>query len=113
VPGPPLIDVAAIRAYCDGRVPAKFLDQLRVEAVVDGNAVTIVERRPPWREDFGPEWTTGLVARLGYTHKTATWSLFWRDRNQRWHRYTRIGPSARITVLLDEIEADPAAIFWG
>ena len=111
--GPPPIDVAAIRAYCDGRVPAQFLDQLRVDAVVDGNAVTIVERRPPWREDFGPEWTAGPVARLRYTHKAATWSLFWRDRNQRWHRYTRIGPSARITVLLDEIEADPTAIFWG
>ena len=111
--GPPPIDVAAIRAYCDGRVPAQFLDQLRVEAVVDGNAVTIVERRPPWREDFGPESTTGPVACLRYTHKTATWSLFWRDRNQKWHRYTRIGPSARVTVLLDEIEADPTAIFWG
>ncbi len=113
MPGPPPIDVAAIRAYCDGRVPAQFLDQLRVEAVVDGNAVTIVERRPPWREDFGPEWTAGLVAGLRYTHKTATWSLFWRDRNQKWHGYTRLGPSARVNVLLDEIEADPTAIFWG
>ena len=113
MPGPPPIDVAAIRAYCDGRVPAQFLDQLRVDAVVDGNAVTIVERRPPWREDFGPEWTAGPVARLRYTHKTAAWSLFWRDRNQKWHRYTRTGPFARVNVLLDEIEVDPTAIFWG
>jgi hypothetical protein len=60
VSGPPPIDVAAIRAYCDGRVPSKFLGQYRVEAAVDGNAVTIVERRPPWREDFGSEWTAGL-----------------------------------------------------
>ncbi len=111
--GPPLIDVAAVRAYCDRRVPARFLDQIRVEAVVDGNAVTIVERRPPWREDFGPDWTTGPVARMRYTQKTGTWALFWRDRNQRWHRYTRIGSSAQITVLLDEIEADPTCIFWG
>jgi hypothetical protein len=39
--------------------------------------------------------------------------LFGCDRNQKWHRYTRAGPSARVNVLLDEIEADPTAIFWG
>jgi hypothetical protein len=47
------------------------------------------------------------------TIKEQTTSLFWRDRNQQWHRYTRLGSSARVNVLLDEIEADPTAIFWG
>ncbi len=58
VPGPPPIDAAAIRSYCKQRVPPHALDQVRVEAIVDGNTVTIAERRP-WRTDLGPEWTTG------------------------------------------------------
>jgi len=41
------------------------------------------------------------------------WMLYWRDRNLRWHRYDRIGPSPHIDPLLAEIEADPTSIFWG
>jgi hypothetical protein len=89
------------------------LDQVRLEASVDGNAVTIVERRAPWRPDFGPEWTTGPVARLRYVHKYRHWTLFWRDRNERWHRYHLVQPTADVTFLLDEIERDPTGLFWG
>ncbi|HEY2655752.1 MAG TPA: DUF3024 domain-containing protein [Solirubrobacteraceae bacterium] len=111
--GPPPIDVAAIRCYCEQRVPPHVLDQVRLEASVDGNAVTIVERRAPWRPDFGPEWTTGPVARLRYVHKYRHWTLFWRDRNERWHRYHLVQPTADVTFLLDEIERDPTGLFWG
>ncbi len=44
--------------------------QVRVEAEVDTRAVTIVERRPPWREDFGREWTRSPIARLRYVQRT-------------------------------------------
>ncbi len=113
MPGPPPIDVAAIRSYCEQRVPPHALDEVRVEAIVDGNTVTIVERRPPWRPDFGPEWTTGRVARLRYVHKYRHWRLLWRDRNEGWQRYDRVEPTTDVTVLLDEIEQDPICIFWG
>ena len=113
LPRPPPIDVAAIRSYCEQRIPPHALDQVRVEASVDGNAVTIVERRSPWRADFGPEWTAGPVARLRYVHKHQHWTLLWRDRNERWHRYDLVEPTADVTVLLDEIERDPTGIFWG
>ena len=75
--------------------------------------MTIVERRAPWREDFGPEWTRSPIARLRYVQRTGVWTLYWRDRNACWHRYDRVGPSARIEVLLDELDADPTGIFWG
>jgi Protein of unknown function (DUF3024) len=113
VPGPPPIDVASIRSYCEQRVPPHALHQVRIEAIVDGNTVTIAERRAPWRPDFGPEWTTGPVARLRYVHKYRHWTLLWRDRNQRWHHYDLVEPTADVTVLLDEIEKDPTCIFWG
>ena len=47
VPGPPPVDVAAIRSFCEQRVPPHAFDQVRVEAIVEGNAVTIAERRAP------------------------------------------------------------------
>jgi len=39
--------------------------------------------------------------------------LFWRDRNQKWHKYDLVEPSSDVLVLLDEIDRDPTCIFWG
>ncbi len=41
------------------------------------------------------------------------WSLYWRDRNLKFHRYDRVASTPTIQVLLDEITADPTSIFWG
>jgi hypothetical protein len=75
--------------------------------------MTIVERRAPWRAGDGPEWTRLPVARLRYTQTSQTWSLYWQDRNQRFHHYDQLSPSARIDDLLAEIDRDPTGIFWG
>jgi hypothetical protein len=53
------------------------------------------------------------MARLRFTMKKGEWSLYWRDRNLAFHRYDRFAPSPFVGDLLDEIEADPTAIFWG
>jgi Protein of unknown function (DUF3024) len=79
----PGLDVAAVRAYCEQRVPPHVLYQVRVEVVLTRGAVTIVQRRAPWREDYGPEWST-LGTRLRYTAARGKWTLYWRDRNARW-----------------------------
>src|SRR6185369_2439377 len=55
--------------------------------------LTIVERRAPWREDFGPEWTAFPIARLRYTAADKSWTLYWRDRNLRFHLYEPMAPS--------------------
>lgn len=109
----PSLDIAAIRHFCGQRVPPHALHQVRLEAVVNPRTVTIVERRAPWHEDYGPEWTSNGVARFRYTAKTGLWTLYWRDRNQRWHRYDFTAPSSNIITLLDEVDRDPTAIFWG
>ena len=41
------------------------------------------------------------------------WTLHWRYRNLRFHRYDRIEPSADVAALIDEIDRDPTGIFWG
>jgi len=109
----PGLDVAAIRHFCEQRVPPEAFDEVRLDAEVGGSAVTIVECRAPWREDYGPEWTRLGIARLRYSAKGAAWSLYWRDRNERWHRYDRTSPTGDVISLLDEIDKDPTGIFWG
>jgi hypothetical protein len=111
--GPPGLDVAAIRAYCEQRVPSHAREEVCVQAELDGNAVTIVERRPPWRPGLGTEWTSSPIARLRYVARDKLWSLYWRDRNSKWHRYTDVRPTPDVSVLLDEVDEDPTGIFWG
>jgi hypothetical protein len=53
------------------------------------------------------------IARLRYTKASKTWTLYWRDRNSRFHRYDRIEPSANVGALIDEIDYDPTGIFCG
>jgi hypothetical protein len=50
--------------YCEDRAPSHLRDKIRIEYEIRGNSVTIVERRPPWREDYGPEWSRVTVAQL-------------------------------------------------
>lgn len=109
----PDLDLVKIRRYCEGRVPSRVAHLLRLELDIAGGAVTILECRPPWSPDMGPAWTRFPIARLRFTASRGEWSLYWRDRNLAFHRYARIGPTADVTVLLAEIEADPTNIFWG
>jgi hypothetical protein len=111
--GLPDLDVARVRRWCEQRVPEHVRDQVRVECDIAARHLTIVECRPPWREDMGAEWTRFPIARLRYTKTTKTWSLYWRDRNLRFHEYDLVPPTSRVDDLLEEIDRDPTAIFWG
>jgi hypothetical protein len=109
----PELDLTRIQRFVDARVPPHAALQVRLEVEVQGVAVTIVERRAPWRPDFGPEWSHFPIAKLRYSPTHQEWTLFWRDRNLNWHRYDRVGAAAHVDPLLAEIDADPTAIFWG
>jgi hypothetical protein len=107
----PELDIARVHRWCAARVSARVRHQVRVECQVAPRHLTIVERRPPWREDYGPEWTSFPIARLRYTAASKSWALYWRDRNL--HLYDLLAPSNRIDDLLDEVDRDPTCIFWG
>ena len=109
----PELDVRRVQRWCDARVPADVRDQVRVEVDVAPRHLTIVETRPPWRADFGPEWTRFPIARLRYTKATGLWEIYWRDRNLRFHRYNECPPSRLVDELLAAIDRDPTHIFWG
>ena len=94
-------------------MPEHARHQVRVECQIAPRHLTIVERRAPWREDLGPEWTSVPIARLRYTIADKSWTLCWRDRNLRFHVYDRLAPSNRVEDLLSELDRDPTRIFWG
>lgn len=85
--------------------------QVRLEQRVRGNAITIVERRPPWREDFGPEWSSTKVAQLRYDR--GLWTLYCADGSGRWWLYPEAAPAGDVAPLLAAIDEDVTGIFWG
>jgi len=109
----PDLDLVKIRRYCEGRVPARVAHLVRLEVDVKGGYVTILECRPPWSPEVGPEWTRFPIARLRLIASRGVWMLYWRDRNLAFHKYGWIDPNPDVAVLLAEIDADPTSIFWG
>jgi Protein of unknown function (DUF3024) len=111
VPAIPELDLARIRRFCEDRTPPEFRDEMRVEADVRGRSVTILDCRPPWMPEL-VEWSRQPLAQLRYDVESSLWTLYWADRNSRWHRYDDLDPGP-VGDLLDEIAEDPTCIFWG
>jgi Protein of unknown function (DUF3024) len=113
VSGLPELDVARVRRWCEQHVPEHARSQIRLECETAPRHLTLVECRAPWREDLGPDWSRYPIARLHYTQSNRQWTLYWRDRNLKFHRYDRTQPNPDIQILLAEVEHDPTHTFWG
>ena len=86
---------------------------MRVELEEGRQTITIVERRPPWREDYGPEWTRLPIARLRYVGTTRLWTLYYHRHTGRWEPYPLATPTRQVDDLLGEIDRDPICVFRG
>ena len=105
--------LARVKRFCEERVPAALREQIRLECSVRGNSITILERRPPWSELIGPEWTSTKVAQLRYDAGDGMWTLHCADRNERWWPDDFAEPSPDIEELLDALDEDPSGIYCG
>ena len=103
--------VAQVERYCQSRVPEEMRSQVRIECGARGKTITIVERRPPWREDFGQEWSSTKVAQLRYDG--GMWTLYSPDSSGRWRLYDDAPPAPDVAPLLAAIDEDRTGIFWG
>ena len=88
-------------------------DEFRLEHAIRGGSITLVERRPPWSELAGPQWSSMKIAQLRYDERSRTWSLYACDRNERWFLHDGIHSAPDVGPLLAEIGDDPTGIFWG
>ena len=113
----PETDLTRIKWWVEkanNRIPPQAREEVRIEADVDDRSVTILECRPPWDpERMGSERTRVPVARLRYTKSRRVWTLYWPDRNSRFHQYDLARPTPDVVALLDEVDRDPTSIFWG
>ena len=103
--------VAEVKRYCQARVLEEMRSQARIEHAVRGKAITIVERRPPWREDSGQEWSSTKVAQLRFD--SGMWTLYCSDSNGRSWLYDDAPPARDVAPLLAAIDEDRTGIFWG
>ncbi|MCU1380430.1 MAG: hypothetical protein JWN29_3413 [Acidimicrobiales bacterium] len=113
-PGMPVPEavLTTIHRFCEEQTPPEHRQQMRLEATIRGNSVTIAECRPPWDGTSG-EWIRQPVAQLRYEPDSGRWSLHWADRNSRWHPYDDLGPTKDVGRILAEVERDPTCIFFG
>jgi hypothetical protein len=111
----PELDVERVRRWCRQRVPGHLRDQVQVECDAGPGYLTIVECRPPWRNDMGTEWTRFPIARLrAALHEDGQALVTVLARPQpAFHQYDQLPPSHHVGDLLQEIDRDPTATFWG
>ena len=109
----PDLDAIRVQRWCAARVPEHARHQVRVECQLAARHLTIIERRAPWRDDYGPEWSSFPIARLRYTQSTGPWQMYWRDRHLKFHKYDQMPPSSTVQRLLNHITESKNPIFFG
>ena len=97
--------------YCLDRIPPHIRKEIRLVYTFRGNSVTLIEERPYYLDRS--QWTQSPVAQFRYDPESAKWRLYCRDRNGRWHLYSRLVSNKKFEALLMEVNADPTGIFWG
>ena len=53
------------------------------------------------------------IAQFRYSVDHDAWSLYYADRNDKWHLYVDCDPAADLEPLIREVNEDPTGIFFG
>lgn len=97
--------------FCRKRSPAHLQDKFRLEYRVKGHEIVIVERRPQW--DDPSKWFESPAAKIKFIRSANKWRLYWMRADMKWHEYPGRSSSDRLDDLVQEIDADPLACFFG
>ena len=85
-------------------------DQPRYTHKFDTNAAVLVEERPSFVS--ANAWTSKEIAKFRYSEARNTWTLYWRDSNDKWHRVSNVDPEKDMSRLLQVVISDPLGVFW-
>ena len=111
-PNPQWLDAETkIKVFCENRIPEEVRNEIKMNYETKGKKITLFEERPRWTGE-GP-WTKMAIAQIRYDEEKNNWTIYWRDRNEKWHKYTEINPRKHIEDIIKEIDADRTGIFWG
>ena len=100
-----------LTAYCVAKIPVHIQDRVKLSISWRGGNATLIEHRPYFLDPS--QWIESPVAQLRFDAAAGLWSLFCRDRNQRWHPYGSMPSSTHLHKLIAELDRDPTGIFWG
>jgi hypothetical protein len=53
------------------------------------------------------------IAQFRFDPETGKWTLYYADRNSKWHEYTDIEATSHFDELLKGVDSDPTGIFFG
>ncbi len=113
----PLSDIVRIGAekillqYCDDRIPDEYKDEIRLACRFEGDSAILSEQRPDW--EGGPKWSDMAIIRFRYHKKTACWTVYWCDSHHAWHLCDDFEPNESLQELIDAVDDDDSARFWG
>jgi hypothetical protein len=86
--------------WCSAQVPAEERGQRQIGYTIQGDEVTIVDRRAPTYPELQTAWSTTPVARLRIGDPVGgSWSLYRPDSDDRWQR---VASGANPLALLDQ-----------
>lgn len=100
----------ALTRVCD-KVPLHVRSQLSHHFRFVGSAVELFERRTGYSDENGP--IEHIVAKFRYNARRDSWTLYWSDRNLKWHEYEGFKDRRNVLELIAEVERDPTHIFFG
>jgi hypothetical protein len=84
---------------------------MRLEVVVLGTSVTIVDCRRTWAGSRGG-WFRIDIAQLRYDPAVQRWTLYWADAAERWRLCEDLG-QLELDEMIAEINRNPIRIFFG
>lgn len=114
IPGPlRSTSVELLDDYCANRFPEHLRDQVRLSYSIRGNAISILEHRPPWPGSSTDDWSDLKIAKLQWDPPTATWSFYRADSHGRWLHLDDLPPVGDLVIALRTIDQNPHGCFWG
>lgn len=110
---PPDVRIAAETAlgrFCEEHSSPAGTDQPRYAYEIETNSVLLIEQRPSFMKP--EELTSKQIAKFRYSQARDTWTLYWADANERWHRVSSVPAAKDIQVLLQAVLTDSSGVFW-
>ncbi|MEN8199711.1 MAG: DUF3024 domain-containing protein [Thermodesulfobacteriota bacterium] len=85
--------------------------QLDISFKITGQSFVIYEIRPQW--DDPNKIIKEPIAKGTYVKSRKTWKLFWMRADLKWHSYPPFPESKSLEKILNVIDQDSNACFWG
>lgn len=101
-----------VGAFVESRRPEPHIrSKLDLDFRIDGQSFEIFEIRTRW--DNPSEKLEGSIAKATYVKSRKIWKLYWMRADLKWHSYKPFAESESLEKILEVINKDDHACFWG